>query len=59
MKRFEPRNLRCTILRMAKAGSSVHIACAFSIVEVLAVLIATICVRVQAARRARDGITSS
>jgi transketolase len=38
MKRFEPRSLRRTILRMARAGSSVHIACAFSLVEVLAVL---------------------
>jgi transketolase len=36
--RFQPRNLRRTILKMAHAGSSVHIACAFSLVEVLAVL---------------------
>jgi transketolase len=38
MIRFEPRSLRRTILRMARAGSSVHIACAFSLVELLAVL---------------------
>jgi transketolase len=36
--RFDPRELRRTILRMAYAGSTVHIACAFSIVEILAVL---------------------
>ena len=35
---FEPRKLRKTILEMAYAGSTVHIACAFSIVEILAVL---------------------
>lgn len=38
MSRFDARQLRKTILRMAHAGSSVHIACAFSIVEILAVL---------------------
>jgi transketolase len=38
MTRFEPCSLRRTILRMARAGASVHIACAFSLVEVLAVL---------------------
>jgi transketolase len=38
MIRFQANNLRRTILRMAKAGSSVHIACAFSLVEILAVL---------------------
>jgi transketolase len=38
MMRFDPRRLRRTILRMAHAGSTVHIACAFSLVEVLAVL---------------------
>jgi transketolase len=36
--RFEARRLRSTILRMAHAGSTVHIACAFSLVEILAVL---------------------
>lgn len=36
--KFEPSELRQTILRMAHAGSSVHIACAFSLVEILAVL---------------------
>jgi transketolase len=36
--RFDPRKLRQTVLRMAQAGSSVHIACAFSIIEILAVL---------------------
>jgi transketolase len=35
---FEARSLRRTILRMAYAGSSVHIGCAFSIVEILAVV---------------------
>jgi transketolase len=38
MRRFEPAKLRQTVLRMAFAGSSVHIACAFSIIEILAVL---------------------
>jgi transketolase len=38
MTRFEPRSLRRTILDMAYAGSTVHIGCAFSIVEILAVL---------------------
>jgi len=38
MRRFEPRQLRKTVLHMAHAGSSVHIACAFSIIEILAVL---------------------
>ena len=32
------RRLRRTVLRMAHAGSTVHIACAFSLVEILAVL---------------------
>jgi transketolase len=36
--RFHPATLRRTILDMAYAGSTVHIGCAFSIVEVLAVL---------------------
>jgi len=35
---FDPRRLRRTVLRMAYAGSSVHIACAFSLIEILAVL---------------------
>jgi len=35
---FEPARLRKTILDMALAGSTVHIPCAFSIVELLAVL---------------------
>ena len=35
---FNPKQLRRTILEMAYAGSTVHIACAFSIVEILAVL---------------------
>ena len=35
---FCPRQLRRTILRMAHTGSTVHIPCAFSIVELLAVL---------------------
>ncbi|HUB67232.1 MAG TPA: transketolase [Candidatus Methylacidiphilales bacterium] len=35
---FVPAHLRRTILRMAYRGSTVHIACAFSLVEILAVL---------------------
>ncbi|WP_116810890.1 transketolase [Steroidobacter cummioxidans] len=35
---FDPAALRRTILEMAFAGSTVHIVCAFSIVEILAVL---------------------
>ena len=38
MRPFEPSRLRQTILEMAYAGASVHIGCAFSIVEILAVL---------------------
>jgi transketolase len=38
MRSFEPRQLRRTVLQMAHAGSSVHIACAFSLIEILAVL---------------------
>ncbi len=38
MTRFDPRRLRQTVLRMAHAGSTVHIACAFSLIEILAVL---------------------
>src|SRR5271170_6168661 len=36
--RFAPADLRRTILRMAYCGSTVHIACSFSLVEILAVL---------------------
>ena len=36
--RFSPRRLRRTVLQMAFAGSAVHIGCAFSIIEILAVL---------------------
>lgn len=35
---FDSRKLRQTVLDMAYAGSAVHIACAFSIIELLAVL---------------------
>jgi transketolase len=35
---FNPANLRKTVLDMAFAGSTVHIGCAFSIIEILAVL---------------------
>lgn len=35
---FHPARLRKTVLEMAYAGSTVHIGCAFSIVELLAVL---------------------
>jgi transketolase len=35
---FEPKTLRRSVIRMAYAGSTVHIGCAFSIIEILAVL---------------------
>lgn len=35
---FSPKRLRKTVLDMAYAGSTVHIGCAFSIIELLAVL---------------------
>ena len=35
---YSPAQLRQTVLRMARAGNTVHIACAFSIIEILAVL---------------------
>lgn len=35
---FDPKTIRKTILNMAYSGSTVHIGCAFSIVEILAVL---------------------
>ncbi len=38
MSLFEPRRLRKLVLEMAYAGSTVHIPCAFSIIEILAVL---------------------
>jgi transketolase len=38
MQNFDPKRLRRTILDMAYAGSTVHIGCAFSIVEIMAVL---------------------
>jgi transketolase len=38
MQRFDCRRLRRTVLEMAYAGASVHIACAFSLIEILAVL---------------------
>src|SRR5439155_4011392 len=37
-RRFEPRQLRRTVLRMSYAGSTVHLGCAFSLIEILAVL---------------------
>jgi len=36
--KFNPKTLRKTVLEMAYAGSSVHIGCAFSIIELLSVL---------------------
>ena len=36
--RFAPARMRRTVLEMAYAGSTVHIACAFSIIELLTVL---------------------
>lgn len=38
MRRFDPRQLRQTILRLAYTGSTVHLGCALSLVEILAVL---------------------
>src|SRR4028118_645765 len=38
MPLFQPRRLRKFVLEMAYAGSTVHIGCAFSIIEILAVL---------------------
>jgi transketolase len=38
MRRFDSQQLRQTVLRMAYAGSSVHIPCAFSLIEILSVL---------------------
>jgi len=38
MRPFDARHLRQTVLRMSKAGSTVHVACAFSLIEMLAVL---------------------
>ena len=38
LQSFDPRVLRKTVLQMAYAGAAVHIACAFSIIELLAVL---------------------
>jgi transketolase len=38
MTEFNSLKLRRTVLQMAYAGSTVHIACAFSIIEILAVL---------------------
>ncbi len=38
MFEFNPHNLRRTVLEMAYAGSTVHIGCAFSLIEILAVL---------------------
>lgn len=38
MSEFNSSTLRATVLKMAYAGSTVHIGCAFSIIEILAVL---------------------
>ncbi|MBI4062056.1 MAG: transketolase [Elusimicrobia bacterium] len=37
-RRLDPRTLRRHIVRMASAGNSVHLGCAFSVVEIMAVL---------------------
>lgn len=39
-RRFHPARLRQTVLEMAYSGSTVHIGCAFSIIELLSVLYA-------------------
>lgn len=36
--RFDPRQLRRTVLQMAFSGGTVHIGCAFSLIEIMAVL---------------------
>jgi transketolase len=41
MTTFAPHELRKTVLRMAFSGSTVHVGCAFSIIEILAVLYRT------------------
>ncbi len=38
MSTYLPNHLRQTVLKMAYSGSTVHIACAFSIIEILSVL---------------------
>ena len=38
MNNFAPSNLRKTVLDMAYSGSTVHIPCAFSIIEIASVL---------------------
>lgn len=38
IQRFDPARMRRTVLEMAYAGSTVHIGCAFSIIELLTVL---------------------
>jgi transketolase len=38
MKNFAPHELRQTVLKMAYSGSTVHIGCAFSIIEIMSVL---------------------
>jgi len=38
LPRFDPRLLRRTVLEMAYVGATVHIGCAFSIIEIMAVL---------------------
>src|SRR5207253_3146339 len=35
---FNPKNLRKTVLEMAYKGQSVHVGCAFSLIEIFAVL---------------------
>jgi transketolase len=37
-QKLDPRALRKNVLRMAHAGKSVHIACAFSLIEIISVL---------------------
>jgi transketolase len=38
VRAFDGRRLRRSVLRMSRAGSTVHVACAFSLIEILAVL---------------------
>lgn len=38
MTAFAPHRLRQTVLKMAYSGSTVHIGCAFSIIEIMSVL---------------------
>lgn len=56
---LDPRKLRASILNMAFAGSSVHIGCAFSLVEVLSTLHECSNIDVDESRADRDRLVLS